>query len=214
MNCRFAVNLSNAALVAMDDHGRMTGMAPEVADRVASAIGKRAILLPFATAADILNAGEGTWDVAFLAIDPARRETVAFTQPYLTLAVGGLARSQSQLDRIDQVDRPGMRIGCAKGAYLTSVRQSLRHAAFVEFGSAGETLEALLRGEIDVAVGLTAALHKVASGSDLRVLDGTFAHVEHALAVRRDHIESIAALEHALRTNSGALPRCATAGTG
>ena len=50
------------------------------------------------------------WDVAFLAMDPARAGDVAFTAPYMEVEVTYLAPESSDMRSVAHVDRTGVRI--------------------------------------------------------------------------------------------------------
>ena len=65
-------------------------------------------------------------DVCFLAVDPARAETVAFTAPYAVIE-GVYAARDGSFATADDVDRPGVRIGVKQGsAYDLFLTRTLR----------------------------------------------------------------------------------------
>ena len=81
---RFAINLGNAVLAKTLADGQPGGITPEIAGRIAAALGATPQFVTYPAAGKVVDdAQNDIWDIAFLAIDPAREETLRFTQPYL-----------------------------------------------------------------------------------------------------------------------------------
>jgi polar amino acid transport system substrate-binding protein len=77
--------------------------------------------------ADGARAGE--WDVAFLAVDPARAEEIRFTAPYLEVDTTYLVRDESPLRSVEDIDREGIRISVSnKSAYDLFLTRTLQRA--------------------------------------------------------------------------------------
>lgn len=145
--CRFAMNLANAALVGVAADGTLYGRTVEIAVHVAACLGQRQLLVRYDTASDVLADVEVGWDIAFLAIDPARTDTVAYTRPYLTLDVGCATRVETDFTESSTIDRPGVAIACARGAYVTAVWQRITRATIVDVSTPTDALCALVAGE-------------------------------------------------------------------
>lgn len=199
-DCRFAINLANAALVKLDSGGGLQGLAVDVARRVAEQLGRRPELLRYESAAAVLADAKTGWDIAFLAVDPKRSDIVAFTRPYLIFEVGCAVRMQSNLIDAPAVDRPGIAIACANGAYASTIRQRIVKARIVEAASPADALHMLEAERVDCAVGLVPALEEAARTRPIRRLTGALAQVEHALAVPAACRDLLPALEAALQT--------------
>lgn len=83
---RFAINLGNAVLAHPGERGVPTGITPELSHRLAKRWGVAAEFVTYPAAGKVVaDAGGERWDIAFLAIDPAREATLRFTSPYITI---------------------------------------------------------------------------------------------------------------------------------
>ncbi len=83
---RFAINLGNAVLAHLGETGKPAGITVELSHRLATRWGVSAEFVPYPAAGKVVaDAGGEHWDIAFLAIDPAREATLRFTSPYITI---------------------------------------------------------------------------------------------------------------------------------
>ncbi len=72
----------------------------------------------------------GAWDIAFVAIDPARAMEIAFTPPYVVIEGTYLVAADSPLRTIADVDREGVRIAVSnKSAYDLYLTRTLKRCA-------------------------------------------------------------------------------------
>lgn len=79
---RFAINLGNAVLAHPGENGEPTGITPELSHRLAQRWGVVAEFVTYPAAGKVVaDAGGERWDIAFLAIDPARRRPCALLLP-------------------------------------------------------------------------------------------------------------------------------------
>src|SRR6516165_9978814 len=58
----------------------------------------------------------GLWDVAFLAVDPVRAAGIDFTAPYVVIEGVYVVPKDSKLQKVDDVDRTGIRVAVAQGS--------------------------------------------------------------------------------------------------
>jgi polar amino acid transport system substrate-binding protein len=92
------------------------------------------------------------WDVAFLAVDPARAGDVAFTAPYMEVEVTYLVPEPSEIRSVSDVDCAGVRIAVAeKDAADLFLSRELKHASLVRAQGAG-ALRLLLTGAVEALV--------------------------------------------------------------
>ncbi len=85
---RFAINLGNAVPAHLGETGKPAGITVELSHRLATRWGVSAEFVPYPAAGKVVaDAGGEHWDIAFLAIDPAREATLRFTSPYITIRV-------------------------------------------------------------------------------------------------------------------------------
>lgn len=187
---RIAINLANAALVRVGEHdGEPYGIAVDLARVLGAWLDRPVSLVTYPSAGTVMaSVGTDEWDVAFLAIDPARADRVAYSRPYLRIEGVFAVRETSPIRTGDDVDRPQVRIASAAGAaYHGHLTRSLRHAELVTVPVPDDALRLLGDGGCDVAAGVRQAVEAFAAQrADLRLLPGRFMAIDQAIAVKRD----------------------------
>jgi polar amino acid transport system substrate-binding protein len=131
---------------------------------------------------------EGAWDVAFLAIDPARATEITFTAPYLVIEGTYLVPAGSPLRSIEDVDRAGVRVAVGnKSAYDLHLTRTLKHAYLVRVPTSSEAVEVFVRDKLEAAAGVKQPLARFASTHpEFRVMDGRFMVIEQAMATPKE----------------------------
>ena len=108
---RFAINLGNAVLAHLGETGKPAGITVELSHRLATRWGVSAEFVPYPAAGKVVaDAGGEHWDIAFLAIDPAREATLRFTSPYITIQGTALVSVDSPCQSVADMDRPATTI--------------------------------------------------------------------------------------------------------
>lgn len=189
---RAAINLVNTVLARKHPGtGALDGVAVDLARVLARRLGVPLELVAFHGAGVVMEAAAtGAWDVAFLAIEPARAARVAFTEPYLLIEGGYAVPGGSPLRTVGEVDRPGARIAVGAGsAYDLYLTRTLRHASLVPAPAAGTAvLDRFLAGGLDALAGLKPMLAAlVERRPDLRLLDGSFTTIRQAICTAKVH---------------------------
>jgi polar amino acid transport system substrate-binding protein len=105
----------------------------DLARALAARLGVELELVLFESAGKVVDAARsGTWDIAFVAIDPARGQDLLQSPPYLMIEGAYLVRADSPIRRNEDVDREGIRIAVGKGsAYDLYLARTLKHARLV-----------------------------------------------------------------------------------
>ncbi|RFC62059.1 restriction endonuclease [Fulvimarina endophytica] len=193
---RVAINLGNAALAARGaEGGGLEGITVALARRLAAALGCEPDFTVYEGAGKVVDAaGEDAWRIAFCAIDPERREHVAYSSPYVLIEAGALVRAGSPLRHVDELDRPGMRLLVARNSaydlYLTSHAKAMD---LVREADPGASFRAFKAGDpqADAVAGVVQSLRK-AFGDDgaYRYLSGTITAIGQAMALpkRFEHL--------------------------
>jgi len=124
------------------------------------------------------------WDVAFIARSSTREKIMKFSETYLSLEQGFLVPTDSSIKTMEEVDRPGIRVGVpAGGSVISRVAGVLSDEKLVEVGM--PRAAALIRsGAVDVFSANKGNLYQISDqlpGS--RVLDGYFTVDEFALGI-------------------------------
>jgi polar amino acid transport system substrate-binding protein len=125
----------------------------------------------------------GSWDVAFLAAEPARANEIAFTAAYLEIEATYLVPAGSPLRTIDDVDRPGVRIAVAnKAAYDLYLSRTLKHAQLRRAEGIDGSYDLFVAEKLDVLSGLKPRLlMDVEKLPGARILDGRFTAVQQGI---------------------------------
>jgi polar amino acid transport system substrate-binding protein len=140
----------------------------------------------FSKNADVLEAvKEGRADVAFTNASAERAKDMDFTQPYLLIELGYLAREKSPVTSLAKVDQPGVRVGVTANSSSDAVlSRDLKNAQVVRAETVKIGVQMLSAGTLDVYATNKATLFEMGDqvpGS--RVLDGTWGDERHALAI-------------------------------
>jgi polar amino acid transport system substrate-binding protein len=126
----------------------------------------------------------GRADICFLAIDPARAETVAFTPPYAVIEGVFAVPEASPLTSSADVDRPGVRVGVKKGsAYDLFLSRTLAHAEVVR---GGEGVTVFTEQQLEVAAGIRQPMEVFAAAHPgVRLLEPRFMEIQQAVGTTR-----------------------------
>ena len=125
----------------------------------------------------------GAWDIAFLAIDPARAAEIAFTAPYVVIEGTYLVPVDSPLRTIGDVDREGIRVAVGnKSAYDLYLTRTLKRAQIVRAPTSPAAIEVFVRDKLEAAAGVKQPLLQFAkTNPNMRVMDGRFMAIEQAM---------------------------------
>jgi polar amino acid transport system substrate-binding protein len=184
---RAAINFGNPVLAHRDRvSGEARGVSVDLASELAHHTALPLRLVIFDAAGKVFEAiASDAWDVAFLAVDPARATEILFTAPYLQIEGGYMVRTTSALQNVDEIDRPGIRVTVAsKSAYDLYLTRTLQHAEIVRASTGAEAIALFLREGYETAAGVKNPLARFAEGSaGLRVLPGHFMVIEQAMGM-------------------------------
>src|SRR4051812_46108879 len=104
---RVGINLGNPVIAQRNPQGgEPMGVGPALGRELAKQADLPLKFVTYETAglmADAVKRGE--WDVAFLAVDPARATDIAFTDPYVLIEGAYMVPEGSMITDIAQVDR-------------------------------------------------------------------------------------------------------------
>lgn len=188
---RAAINYGNPVLAQRDPvtsvpHGISIDLAVELAHRLNVPVE----FVIYNEAGDVTKEAEHhVWDIAFLAIDPKRAATIAYTSPYVVIEGAYLVKAESTFATNDEVDRPGTIIGVAEGsAYDLYLSRALHDAKLLREKNTTASIASLRAGRIQVVGGVKIPLDDFArTNTDTRVIPGRFMVIEQAMAMPRGH---------------------------
>ena len=154
---RAGINLGNFLLVTgRSASGDPEGVAPDMARAIAERLGVPLALVPFARPGELADAvDDDRWDIGLIGAEPARAEKIAFSPAYVEIEATYLVPAGSPLGRIEDVDRPGVRIAVtARSAYDLWLERNIRHATLVRSESLDAAYEQFVREGLDALAGL------------------------------------------------------------
>jgi len=182
---RAAINFGNPVLAQRDQvSGEPRGMSVDLADELARRLGVPVELVTYNSAGKVFEALKtGAWDIAFLAIDPARATEIAFTAPYVIIEGIYLVPADSPLRSIQDIDREGVRVAVGnKSAYDLYLTRTLKRAQLVRVPTSAEALDVFLRDKLEAAAGVKQPILQFAKiHPNVRVIDGRFMIIEQAM---------------------------------
>jgi len=124
-------------------------------------------------------------DAIFTNASAERVKVLDFSQPYLRIGLGYLARAGFELTSADAVDRPGVRVALLGGGTSDGVlSKKLKQAQIFRAKNVADGARLLRNGEADVLATQKATLFEIADqlpGS--RVLEGDWGVENHAIGI-------------------------------
>jgi polar amino acid transport system substrate-binding protein len=196
---RAAINLGNFLLVTgRSADGAPEGVAPDLAAEIAARLSVAVEYVPFARPNALADAAEdGVWDIGLIGAEPARAEKIAFTAAYVEIEAAYLVQPGSAIERLEQVDQPGVRIAVlAKAAYDLWLERNIERATLVRSTTADGASKLFADGDADVLAALRPGLiTDLDRFPGARILDGKFTAVQQAIGTPRKNAAGAAFLQ-------------------
>jgi polar amino acid transport system substrate-binding protein len=182
---RAAINFGNPVLAQKDQaSGEPRGVSVDLARELGRRLSVPVELITYDAAGKVFDALKtGAWDIAFLAIDPARATEIAFTAPYVVIEGTYLVPADSPLRTIQDIDRDGVRVAVGnKSAYDLYLTRTLKRAQLVRVPTSPEAIDVFLKDKLEAAAGVKQPLFQFAkTHPNVRVMDGRFMAIEQAM---------------------------------
>ena len=187
---RAGMNLSNTLFTTKDTAtGELRGVSVDLMRELASRLGVPVELIVHATPGDVADAvDKGTWDVAILAIEPARAQKIAFSPAITEIEATYAVPQRSALRSVEQVDSSGIRIAAPdKAGYELYLTRTLRKATLVRTKGLQASIDVFNQGGAEALAGLKPMLlESMDKIRDARLLEGKFMAVNHGLGTPRE----------------------------
>lgn len=182
---RAAINFGNSVLAQRDPTtGEPRGVSVDLARELGQRLGVPIELVTFDAAGKVFEALKtGAWDIAFLAVDPARSAEIIFTAPYVIIEGTYMVRANSPLKRVAEVDRAGVRVAAGAGsAYELFLSRTLKSAQLVRRSTGAEAFETFMSEGLEAMGSVRQVLLQFTkTHSGLRVMDDSFMTIEQAM---------------------------------
>lgn len=186
---RAAINFGNPVLAQKDPAtGAPRGISVDLARELGRRLGVPVELVTYDAAGKVFDAlKSGAWDIAFIAIDPARAAEISFSAPYVVIEGTYAVPQASPLRKIEDVDREGVRVAVGnKSAYDLYLTRNLKRAQIVRAPTSPGAIELFAKDGLEAAAGIRQALVEFArTNPGVRVMDGHFMKIEQAMGMPR-----------------------------
>jgi polar amino acid transport system substrate-binding protein len=197
---RAGINFQNPLLTKLGPNGEQSGVAVDLVIELAKRLGVPIEIIPYHSAGELAESvTSGKWDVSVLAEEPARAKDIAFAGATTEIEATYMVPPGSPLQKIEDVDRPGVRIALgAKSGYDLYLTRTLKHAQRVPIPGLPQAFKHFVTEKLEALAGLKTELVKcVADYPGARILDGRFMVVRHTAGTPRGRGEAGAAYLHA-----------------
>jgi polar amino acid transport system substrate-binding protein len=183
---RAAINFGNPILATRDPStGEPRGVSVDLSRELAKRLGVPVELVLYNAAGKVVEGLQAKqWDVAFVAIDPARAVDMDFTVAYVVIEGAYLVPQGSPIRNNADVDREGLRVVVGAGsAYDLYLSRELRKAQLVRAPTSPAVVDTMVAQKLDVAAGVKQQLEADAKRvPGVRLLDGRFMVINQAMA--------------------------------
>ncbi|WP_035684455.1 ABC transporter substrate-binding protein [Bradyrhizobium sp. Cp5.3] len=193
-----------------DASGTPHGLSYDLGGELAKRLGVAVDYVRFQRVADIVSAiHDGQVDFTVTNATPARAKEVSFSQPVLAIELGYLVPANSPIGKVEDIDRPGVKIGVTKGS--TSERTlpaKFSNATIVPAESVKVAIAMFGRGEIDLYATNKPTLFEMSDQMPgARILNGNWGLEHMAIAIPRGREDALPLLNRfvAEEQSSGAL---------
>ena len=191
---RAAINFGNPILAMKDPAtGEPRGVSVDLSRELARRLGVPVELVTYDAAGKVVEGLKaGAWDVAYVAIDPARAVDVSFTAAYVVIEGAYLVPQNSPIRSNDEVDRPNVHVVVGAGsAYDLFLTRNLKQAKIVRAPTSPAVTDMFVAQKLEVAAGVKQQLEADARRiPGLRMLDGRFMVINQAMAMPKGRGEA------------------------
>lgn len=195
---RAAINLGNPILASKDPaSGELRGVSVDLARELARRLGVEVELVPYTAAGRVVGGVKTrSWDIAFVAIDPARAVDIAYSPPYVVIEGAYMVRSDSPIRANAEVDRKGNRVAVGRNsAYDLFLKRTLRQATLVQAPTSPAVVDMFMAEKLEVAAGVRQQLEMDAKRvQGVRMLPGRFMVINQAMGTPRERAAGAAYL--------------------
>jgi polar amino acid transport system substrate-binding protein len=183
------VGPARSAFFAVQEQGQPSGVTVELGTQLAQTLGVPVEIIAAPNSGELVDkTASGNLDVAFMPVDEERRQRVDFGPAYFVIESTFLVTPSSGLQKLEEVDRSGVRVvAIANTATIRAAQRFLHTASITPAPSIDAALAQLGSGQADALALTHDSLPQLAGrvpGS--RILDGAFLRADVAIAVPKN----------------------------
>jgi polar amino acid transport system substrate-binding protein len=133
------------------------------------------------------------WDVAFMAIEPARAAKLEFAEPYAIVEGTYMVTRDSPLTAIAHFDKPGIRIALGRDSvHHLYLQRVIKQATLLPARTGGDAIAMFIAEKLEAVANLKQPLVKyVGENPGYRVIDGRFMEIRLAMGVPKGRVHAI-----------------------
>ena len=180
-----AINFGNPILATKDPStGEARGVSVDLSRELARRLDVPVVFVTYDAAGKVVEGLKaGAWDVAYVAIDPARAVDISYTAAYVQIEGAYLVTQNSPIRSNAEVDRQGVRVVVGTGsAYDLFLSRNLKQATIVRAPTSPAVTDMFVAQKLDVAAGVKQQLEADARRiPGLRLLEGRFMVINQAM---------------------------------
>lgn len=183
---RVALNYGNTVLAQRGEQGEPLGVSADLARELARRLDLTLRFIAYDAAADVAKAAQdNVWDLAFMAIDPKRAESIVFTKAYVLIEGTYLVKDNAPWLMVEELDRDGVRIAVGQGAaYDLFLSRHLKHAELVKFDTSAAAIHGFVEQGLETVAGVRQTLLAFTEKNPgYRILNGHFTAIHQAVAL-------------------------------
>ena len=198
---RAAINCGNPVLASRAADGALSGVSVDLARAFAGRLGVGLDLIAYDGAGAVVEAAGGdVWDMAFLAVDPKRGETLSYSKPYVRIEAVFLVRCDAPFAAPSDLDRAGVTIGVGQGAaYDLHLTRAFTRARLRRYPTSAAVPPAILADGLDAGAGIRQPAEAfVRATPGLRAIEPAFMTIAQAVAVPKTKGGALAWLQDEL----------------
>ncbi len=175
--------------------GAVSGTTVALAEALAGHAGVPVAIREYTAVAKLMeDAASDAWDVAVVAVDPARGNVIDYAPPHIVVDLTYLVAPGASIRSVADADRPGVRIAAARGAATTLfLERTLKDATLVQAENEPDAFAMIREGRAQAYAQnryLLLGLAQTLAGA--RVLEDRFAAAELAFALPKGRPEALA----------------------
>ncbi len=195
---RAGMNIGNNLFTRQNEAGELFGVSVDLMQELAKSLDVPLEMVVYQQPGQVADdAVNDKWDVAILAIEKTRAQTILFSPGMTEIEAGYVVQQNSRFESAAQVDLNGIKIAAPeKAGYERYLMTTLKNASIVHTQNFAGSLALFNQNQVDAVAGLKPnlieSMHQLPTG---KLLQGNFMTVNHGFSVPLGRVDAAAYLE-------------------
>lgn len=195
---RAGMNIGNNLFTRQNEAGELFGVSVDLMQELAKSLDVPLEMVVYQQPGQVADdAVNDKWDVAILAIEKTRAQTILFSPGMTEIEAGYVVQQNSRFESAAQVDSDGIKIAAPeKAGYERYLMTTLKNASIVHTQNFAGSLALFNQNQVDAVAGLKPnlieSMHQLPTG---KLLQGNFMTVNHGFSVPLGRVDAAAYLE-------------------